>query len=99
MPLAMYPLTFLRPSTFVSRFLQIWGDWDDLGGIATVSPAIERNDDGMLRVFIRQPDRAIYMRSQTISLQHQANKYTANATEMLWTNWVSLGGNTKAFQC
>jgi hypothetical protein len=90
----------------------VWGEWEDLGGTATVSPAVERNDDGMLRVFIRMPDRAIYMRTQTTTPQQQLGpnapelggastfgRLSANASGALWTNWISLGGNTKAFQC
>jgi len=82
-----------------------WGDWEDLGGIATVSPAIERNDDGMLRVFIRMPDRAIYMLTQTTPPEQQfrhnlLESATANASgAQVWSNWVSLGGNTKSFPC
>ena len=91
----------------------VWGEWEDLGGTATVSPAVERNDDGMLRVFIRMPDRAIYMRTQTGAPGAQlgpeapqlagATDYgvasRANASGAVWSNWVSLGGNTKAFAC
>ena len=89
-----------------------WGEWEDLGGTSTVSPAVERNDDGMLRVFIRMPDRAIYMRTQTGAPGAQlgpdgpqeagATHYgvvSANASGAMWSNWVSLGGNTKAFAC
>jgi len=89
-----------------------WGEWEDLGGTSTVSPAVERNDDGMLRVFIRMPDRAIYMRTQTGAPGAQlgpdgpqeagATDYgivSANASGAMWSNWVSLGGNTKAFAC
>ena len=84
-----------------------------MGGTSTVSPAVERNDDGMLRVFIRMPDRAIYMRTQTGAPGAQlgpeapqlagATDYgvasRANASGAVWSNWVSLGGNTKAFAC
>jgi len=77
-----------------------WGEWEDLGGISTVSPAVERNDDGMLRVFIRMPDRAIYMRTQTPSAHADAGARRMNdTTAALWSNWISLGGNTKTFQC
>ena len=89
-----------------------WGEWEDLGGTSTVSPAVERNDDGMLRVFIRMPDRAIYMRTQTASpgahfgpngpQETGAADYghvSANASGAVWSNWVSLGGNTKSFAC
>ena len=86
-----------------------WGEWEDLGGVSTASPVVERNDDGMLKVFIRMPDRAIYMRSQTPTsirpggtasgVAFGAVRWMNDTTAALWSNWISLGGNTKTFQC
>ncbi len=41
-----------------------WGAWVDLGGVSTVTPAVERTDDGLVRVFARGADRSISVNAE-----------------------------------
>jgi hypothetical protein len=54
-----------------------WAGWDALGGSWTSAPAINSQTDGILNVFVRGPDGAVWQKSWTGSQ---------------YTDWVSLGG-------
>lgn len=59
-----------------------WGEWNSLGGVLAGAPAVHLNDAGMVEVFVRGVDRAIYVKSQS-----------AQPTGMyMFGDWVSLGG-------
>jgi hypothetical protein len=54
-----------------------WAGWDSLGGAATSAPTINSQADGILNVFIRGTDGAVWQKSWT-------------GTE--YTGWFTLGG-------
>ena len=43
-----------------------WGEWVDIGGVSTATPAMERTDDGLVRVFARSADRTISVNAESL---------------------------------
>jgi predicted Zn-dependent protease len=60
--------------------------WTSMGGgiKADTSPAVARNSDGRLQVFIVGTDNQLYYKTQTA------------ASSSTWTGWTSLGGGLRA---
>eukprot|EP00300_Choanocystis_sp_HF-7_P003736 c12851_g1_i1.p1 GENE.c12851_g1_i1~~c12851_g1_i1.p1 ORF type:complete len:393 (+),score=98.58 c12851_g1_i1:31-1209(+) len=67
-----------------------WTEWTDYGGEHTTAPHVARRPDGTILIFGRSPDKQIAVKYQV-----------QNATDfsLSWSDWVSLGGVTKAFGC
>jgi hypothetical protein len=57
-----------------------WSGWQNLGGKLTSSPAATSPASGVIDVFVRGTNGALYQRSWTGS----------------WSNWISLGGQIAA---
>jgi hypothetical protein len=56
-----------------------WAGWNSLGGNFTSAPALNSQSDGVVNVFVRGTDGAVWQRSWNGSA---------------WSDWVSLGGYT-----
>jgi len=59
-----------------------WDAWLSLGGVLASGPSIALTDDGMIDVFARATDKAIYFKSQ----------FEDENGETHFTQWHSLGG-------
>jgi len=59
-----------------------WDAWLSLGGVLASGPAIALTDDGMINVFARATDKAVYYKSQ----------FEDENGEIHFTQWHSLGG-------
>jgi len=66
-----------------------WSVWESLGGIVSTTPAVAKEDEGLVHVFTRGVDRAIWAKYQVRS---------ANNT-VSWTPWYSLGARTLKYNC
>jgi len=66
-----------------------WTAWESLGGIVSTSPAVAREEEGLVHVFARGVDRAIWAKYQVRG---------ANNT-VSWTPWYSLGARTLKYNC
>jgi hypothetical protein len=68
--------------TFIGQITRsnVWSGWDYLGGNILGNPAVARNADGRLEVFVIGGDHALYHKSQ-ISVGGNS-----------WTDWQYLGG-------
>lgn len=60
-----------------------WNDWQSLGGVFSSGPASCVNGDGLIEVYGRGADKAIWRKSQ----------YLVDGVPK-WSNWVSLRGIT-----
>lgn len=59
-----------------------WSAWKSLGGVLASAPAVAATDDGLVDVFTRATDKAIYFRSQTVDEEGTVK----------FKNWYTLGG-------
>jgi len=59
-----------------------WDSWLSLGGVLASGPSIALNDDGVIDVFARATDKAIYYKSQ----------FDDENGETHYTQWQTLGG-------
>lgn len=66
-----------------------WTAWESLGGIVSTSPSVAKEDEGLVHVFARGVDRAVWAKYQVRG---------ANAT-VTWTPWYSLGARTLKYNC
>jgi len=66
-----------------------WTKWESLGGIVSTTPAVAKEDEGLVHVFARGVDRAVWAKYQVRG---------ANAT-VSWTPWYSLGARTLKYNC
>jgi len=66
-----------------------WTAWESLGGIVSTTPAVAKEEEGLVHVFTRGVDRAIWAKYQVRG---------ANST-ISWTPWYSLGARTLKFNC
>jgi hypothetical protein len=57
-----------------------WSDWSSLGGQVTLIPAVVKNADGLLEVFVRSTDENLYHKWQT----------TPDSNS--WSDWDLMGG-------
>jgi len=60
-----------------------WNDWQSLGGVFASGPAALINEDGLVEVYGRGADKAVWRKYQ----------YSSNGVT-LWSNWMSLRGIT-----
>jgi len=65
-----------------------WTSWGSLGGIVSTTPTVTKEEEGLVHVFARGVDRAIWARYQVRQ---------RNGTE--WTPWFSLGARTLKWNC
>lgn len=66
-----------------------WTEWGSLGGIVSTTPTVAKEEEGLVHVFARGVDRAIWARYQVRG---------ANST-VTWTPWFSLGARTLKYNC
>jgi len=69
--------------------IEDWTPWASLGGIVSTSPSAVKEEEGLVHVFARGVDRAIWAKYQVRG---------ANAT-VSWTPWYSLGARTLKYNC
>jgi len=67
-----------------------WTAWTDYGGITTTAPEIGRRPDGTIVIISRNPQKAMDIKYQ---IQNPVDFTLA------WSDWVSLGGMSKTFEC
>lgn len=75
-----------RWSTFISEIKESWAPWQSLGGTirSNNEPAVVRNSDGRLAVFVVGTNNALWYRSQISS-----------ASPTSWSGYQSLGGTVR----
>jgi hypothetical protein len=66
-----------------------WTSWTSLGGIVSTTPTVAKEEEGLVHVFARGVDRAIWAKYQVRG---------ANST-VSWTPWYSLGARTLKYNC
>jgi len=66
-----------------------WTLWESLGGIVSTTPSVAKEDEGLVHVFTRGVDRAIWAKYQVRG---------PNST-VTWTPWYSLGARTLKYSC
>lgn len=66
-----------------------WTAWASLGGIVSTTPSAVKEEEGLVHVFARGVDRAIWAKYQVRG---------ANST-VSWTPWYSLGARTLKYNC
>jgi hypothetical protein len=66
-----------------------WTPWNSLGGIVSTTPEVVKEEEGLVHVFARGVDRAIWAKYQVRG---------ANSS-VSWTPWYSLGARTLKYNC
>jgi len=75
-------LWFRRQTTQQDSSSVDWDSWISLGGVLASGPAVALTDDGMVSVFARATDKAVYFKSQ----------FEDENGDIHFTQWNSLGG-------
>ena len=75
---------------YMTRDGTAWTPWTDFGGVTTTAPEIGRRPDGTLVLFARNPRKEIEIKFQV-----------QNTTDfsLSWSDWMTLGGMAKTFEC
>merc|ERR1712226_1829963 len=75
--------SLMHKTQFTNNTLFVWTEWTSLGGSLTSQPAVSLDAEGLLHVFVRGPDRALWHKHQ---IGGQEPRYVK------WSEWQSLGG-------